>query len=214
VVTNIRVTKVLINPNNKTAYGVEYVWEKRRHIKGKVYVNKEVIVSGGALKSPHVLMLSGIGPRSTLSSVGIDVIEDLPVGQNLQNHVTCGGLEFKVEGKQQTLSSNLNLIRHFHEYVHNRKGLFSATGSLEVSAYIKSQYANPAIDYPDIQYFLPPQTVFNTSTGEVRFNAPFCEYNRISFQPSVMLKKSIGYITIRNRSFSTTCYSSKLFRKY
>jgi choline dehydrogenase-like flavoprotein len=199
VVTNVRVTKVLIDPKNKTAYGVEYAWEKRKHFKGKVYVNKEVIVSAGALKSPHVLMLSGIGQRSTLSSVGIDVIVDLPVGQNLQDHVTCIGLEFKVNGKQQTLSSNQDVIRHFREYARNRKGPFSGPGSLEVSAYIKSRYADPAIDYPDIQYFLPPQTVFNSRTGEIRFNTPFCEYNRISFQPGVMLEKSIGYITITSK---------------
>jgi choline dehydrogenase len=199
VVTNVRVTKVLIDSNNKTAYGVEYAWENHRHIKGKVYANKEVIVSSGALKSPHVLMLSGIGPRSTLSSAGIDVIVDLPVGQNLQDHVTCFGLEFKMGNKQQTLSSNQKVIGHFREYTRYHKGPFSGTGSLEASAYIKSRYADPTIDYPDIQYFLPPQTVFNTSTGDIHLNAPFCEYNRISFQPSVMLEKSIGYITIKNK---------------
>ncbi|KDR08567.1 Glucose dehydrogenase [acceptor], partial [Zootermopsis nevadensis] len=199
VVTNVRVTKVLIEPNSKTAYGVEYASERHRHVTGKAYVNKEVIVSSGALKSPHVLMLSGIGPRSTLSSAGIDVIMDLPVGKNLQDHVTCVGPQLKVEGKQQTLSSNQNIIRHFREYVRNHKGPFSAPGSLQVSAYIKSRYADPAIDFPDIQYFLPSQAVFNTSTGQIRLNTPFCEYNRIYFQPSVMLEKSIGYITIRNK---------------
>jgi choline dehydrogenase len=199
VVTNVRVTKVLIDPSNKTAYGVEYAWENQRHITGKVYANKEVIVSSGALKSPYVLMLSGIGPRSALSEAGIDVIEDLQVGQNLQDHVTISGLEFILGEKQQTLSSNQKVLKDALEYIRHRRGPFSGTGSLEASGYIKSRYADPAIDFPDIQYFLPPQTVFNTSSGVAHVTTPFSGYNRVMFQPGVMLAKSIGYITIKNK---------------
>jgi choline dehydrogenase len=144
-------------------------------------------------------MLSGIGPRSTLSAAGIDVIEDLPVGQNLQDHVTISGFEFKLGDKQQTLSSNQKVIRDVLDYARHRKGPLSGTGSLEASGYIKSRHADPTIDYPDIQYFLPPQTVFNTSSGEVRVNTPFSEYNRIMFQPGVMLERSNGYVTIKNK---------------
>jgi choline dehydrogenase len=199
VVTNIRVTNILIYPNNKTAYGVEYAWEKGRQIKGKVYANKEVIVSAGAIKSPHLLMLSGIGPQSTLDSVGIEVIEDLQVGQNLQDHIACAGLEIKLGDKQQTLSSDQKTLQDIRQYAYHRRGPLSGTGSLEASGYIKSRFAEPTIDYPDIQYFLPPQAVFNTSAGEVHFKTPFSEYNHILFQPGVMSAKSIGHITIKNK---------------
>jgi len=199
VVTNIRVTRVLIDPENKTAYGVEYAWEKHRNIKGKIYANKEVIVSSGALKSPHVLMLSGIGPRSALRSADIKVIEDLPVGQNLQDHVACLGIEVKLGAKQQTLSSDQKLLRDFREYAQKRRGPLSGVGSLEVSGYVNSRYADPTMDYPDIQYFVPPQAVFNTSNGEVHFNTPFSAYNRITFQPGVMKQTSVGYIAIKNK---------------
>jgi choline dehydrogenase len=178
---------------------VEYAWENHRHIKGKVYANKEVIVSSGALKSPQVLMLSGIGPRSVLSEAGVDVIEDLPVGQNLQDHVAVSGIEFKLGEKQQTLSSNQKLLREVLEYTRHRKGPLSGAGSLEASGYVKSRYADPTIDFPDIQYFLPPQTVYNTSSGEVHMTTPFSQYNRIMFQPGVMLTKSIGYVTVKNK---------------
>jgi choline dehydrogenase len=199
VVTNVRVTSVLIDPENKTAYGVNYVWEKHRNIKGKIYANKEVIVSSGALKSPHVLMLSGIGPRNDLSSADIKVIEDLPVGQNLQDHVACLGIAVKLGEKQQTLSSDPKMLRDFREYALTRRGPMSGVGSLEVSAYVNSRYADPTMDYPDIQYFVPPQAVFNTSNGEVPFDTPNSAYNRITFQPSNMKQKSIGYITIKNK---------------
>jgi choline dehydrogenase len=144
-------------------------------------------------------MLSGIGPRSTLSAAGIDVIEELPVGQNLQDHVSCIGLEAKLGDKQQTLSSNQKVVTDFLEYTRNHKGPFSGAGSFEASGYINSRHADPTTDFPDIQYFLPTQTVFNTSSSEVRVNTPFSEYNRIMFQPVVMLEKSIGYVTIKNK---------------
>jgi choline dehydrogenase len=178
---------------------VEYAWENHRHIKGKVYANKEVIVSSGALKSPQVLMLSGIGPRSVLSEAGVDVIEDLPVGQNLQDHGTCTGLEFKLGNKLQTQSNNRKVLRDVLEYAHHHKGSLSSTGPLQVSGYINSRYANPAIDYPDIAYTLLPQVVLDTSLGEMRLSTSFPEYNRIMFMPNVMLTKSIGYVTVKNK---------------
>jgi choline dehydrogenase len=199
VVTNIRVTKILIGPKNKTAYGVEYAWEKQRNITRKVYATKEIIVSSGALKSPQVLMLSGIGPRSTLSAAGIDVIQDLQVGQNLQDHVSIPGIEFTLGNKTKTLSNNQKLLRDVLEYARNHKESLSPTCSLQLSGYINSRYSDPAIDYPDIEYTLLPQVVINTRLGEIRFPTPFPEYNRISFKPTVMLPKSNGYVTIKNK---------------
>ncbi|KAK0205625.1 GMC oxidoreductase-domain-containing protein [Armillaria fumosa] len=52
-----------------------------------ITVNKEVILSGGVVGSPHIMLLSGVGPSSVLKAAGIDVVLDLPgVGQNVQDH--------------------------------------------------------------------------------------------------------------------------------
>ena len=59
--------------------GVEFL-DKSDHPQF-VGVKKELIVSAGALGSPHLLLLSGIGPKKDLETLGIPVIEDLPVGQ-------------------------------------------------------------------------------------------------------------------------------------
>ena len=81
--TESEVMKLLIN--DKTVIGVEYI--QNGQIK-QVYVTKEVILSAGALQSPKILMLSGIGPADHLQSLGISVVSDLPgVGQNLQDHL-------------------------------------------------------------------------------------------------------------------------------
>ncbi len=74
--------------NGTTATGVEYI------LGGKVqtaYVDKEVIVAAGAINSPQLLNLSGIGDAAELKTVGIDTIVDLPgVGKNLHDHISVG----------------------------------------------------------------------------------------------------------------------------
>lgn len=68
------------------AVGVEYVAaDSRVH---RVLAHKEVILSSGAVGSPHILMLSGVGPEDSLKRAGIPVVHNLPaVGENLQDHV-------------------------------------------------------------------------------------------------------------------------------
>jgi len=83
VLTNAQVKRILIE--NGTAIGVEYVINGETNA---VYADTEVILSAGALASPKILMLSGIGPVEHLKELGIEVITALPgVGQNLQDHV-------------------------------------------------------------------------------------------------------------------------------
>lgn len=84
------VSKVLFS--DKTATGVEF-WKN-----GKKYTasaKKEVIISAGTINTPQVLMLSGIGPAEELSKLGIEVIADLPVGQNYQDHTILPALFYR-----------------------------------------------------------------------------------------------------------------------
>jgi choline dehydrogenase-like flavoprotein len=75
------------------AYGVQF-WHD-----GKDKVAKatgEVIISAGAIASPQLLMLSGIGPADHLKQLGIPVHADLPVGFNMQSHVGVGEVVFTI----------------------------------------------------------------------------------------------------------------------
>ena len=76
------VTKIDID--NKAAKGVYAIRKERKHF---IEAKKEVIVSAGSVNSPQLLMLSGIGPKSHLEEMGIKLIADLPVGENLQDHM-------------------------------------------------------------------------------------------------------------------------------
>ncbi|HLJ98425.1 MAG TPA: GMC family oxidoreductase N-terminal domain-containing protein, partial [Streptosporangiaceae bacterium] len=82
VVTNALVTKILIDQGAAT--GVTYLEDGEPRA---AYANAEVILSAGAVNSPHLLMLSGVGPADHLMGLGIDVVADSPgVGANLSDH--------------------------------------------------------------------------------------------------------------------------------
>ncbi|MCF0040600.1 GMC family oxidoreductase [Dyadobacter fanqingshengii] len=84
VFTNVLVSNILIV--DKNAIGVEYI--TNIGTTEQVFCNKEVIISAGALNSPKLLLLSGIGPKEELEEAGIPVVADLPgVGKNLQDHL-------------------------------------------------------------------------------------------------------------------------------
>jgi choline dehydrogenase-like flavoprotein len=82
IITRAQITKVLISGSRAT--GVEVVVaDERRTIRA----SREVILSAGVFNSPQLLMVSGIGPAAHLRELGIDVVADLPVGENLHDHL-------------------------------------------------------------------------------------------------------------------------------
>ena len=86
VVTGAHATRVVVA--NGRAVGVEWADKSGTHV---TMASSEVILSGGAVNSPQLLMLSGIGPADHLSSLGIEVVHDSAnVGQNLIDHLACG----------------------------------------------------------------------------------------------------------------------------
>jgi choline dehydrogenase len=83
--------------------GVKYLHGGEPHT---VYADREVIVSAGAIDSPRILMLSGIGPAGELASIGIRGKVDLPVGKGLQDHVLGAGCNY--EAKAPVPASHYN----------------------------------------------------------------------------------------------------------
>ncbi|KAJ5360177.1 Glucose-methanol-choline oxidoreductase [Penicillium concentricum] len=92
VLANAHVTRLIFEDStssDKTASAVEYTTDKGS-TKLKVKVNKEVILAGGTIGSPAVLLYSGVGPKDVLSEAGIDLVSELPgVGQHLQDHFSA-----------------------------------------------------------------------------------------------------------------------------
>jgi choline dehydrogenase-like flavoprotein len=99
--TKSHVEKILINPETKQAYGVLFRKENKKYA---VFATKEVILSAGAIQSPQLLMLSGVGPQSHLKEHDIEVIHHSPgVGENLQ-----GQSDGKIYSMNRKTFSTLN----------------------------------------------------------------------------------------------------------
>ncbi|KAJ7316847.1 hypothetical protein JRQ81_003009 [Phrynocephalus forsythii] len=147
------VTKILFEGTK--AIGVEYI---KNGEKKKVFATEEVILSGGAINSPQLLMLSGVGNADDLKKLGIPVVCNLPgVGQNLQDH-----LEVYIQQKCTqpiTLYKSqkpLQMVKIGLEWFLKHTG-DGATAHLETGGFIRSR---PGVSHPDIQFhFLPSQVI-------------------------------------------------------
>ncbi|WP_082458653.1 GMC family oxidoreductase [Pedobacter sp. Leaf216] len=104
VLTNAKVNKIEITGDRCT--GVEFNWFKNRII---VKAGTEVVLSAGAIESPKLLMLSGIGPWQELKALGISPKLDLNgVGKNLHDHVLLQGLVFEAKVPLGAVNNNLS----------------------------------------------------------------------------------------------------------
>lgn len=149
VLRNARVTKILINSETKKTYGVEIL---KDNIKKRVLVKKEVILSAGAIDSPKLLMLSGVGPEEHLQNVGLTSIQDLNVGLNLQDHVLFIGLVYSYKADFPLPDEKLEFMDGIYYYLTRRLELGRVGGSKYVFYYDTTKLQ---AHYPDIQvYFL------------------------------------------------------------
>lgn len=119
---NSRVTKILIDPKTKIAYGVEFLKKRQRY---RILANKEVILSAGPIASPQLLMLSGVGPSQHLNDMNIPVIQDLSVGFNLQDHSVVNGLDFTVNDQITISESSVQRPRYMFDYLMAGTGPFT-----------------------------------------------------------------------------------------
>lgn len=177
-------TKILFD--GRRAVGVEYT---QRGQKKRVFAEKEVILSGGAINSPQLLMLSGVGPADHLREHGISVVQHLPgVGSNLQDH-----LELYV---QQQCTQPITLYKAQKPFHMVKIGLewltmftgYGATAHLESGGFIRSR---PGVTHPDIQFhFLPSQVIDH---GRV---ASKIEAYQVHVGP--MRSTSVGYLKLKS----------------
>ncbi|KAJ8926199.1 hypothetical protein NQ314_021455 [Rhamnusium bicolor] len=113
VLTKSYVIKIEINNDTKEATGVIFTNHGRTY---RAAASKEVILSAGAISSPQLLMLSGIGPKEHLQELGVPIVENVPVGKVLRDHVGTYGVTFSsnMTSPNQTLrGANKRLLKWF-----------------------------------------------------------------------------------------------------
>ena len=146
VITGAHATRILLE--GQRAVGVEFLQGGQRH---ELRAAREVLLSAGALQSPQLLMLSGIGPAGPLHKHGIKPLHELPgVGQHLQDHVD---VVLVYDAPQLTdlfglsFAGALKVLRGIHEWRRHRRGMLT-TNFAEAGGFIRSQ-AGESI--PDLQ---------------------------------------------------------------
>ena len=148
VATRAFVTKIIFT--GKTAVGVEF----RHEGKTKRVRSGELILSGGAINSPQLLQLSGVGNAGQLSGLGIDVVADLPgVGENLQDH-----LEVYVQYGSKLPVSVAPALKWRNRPMVGAKWLFGRTGPGATNHFEGGGFAcsNDEVRYPNLMFhFLP-----------------------------------------------------------
>lgn len=136
------VKKVIIDENTKSARGVEVTVGER---KLRLIAKKEVILSGGSINSPQLLMLSGIGPKRHLEDLGIETVQDLPVGENLQDHICYGSFFVRLDLNN---SEPRSMSDEVYKYFTSKTGDFARTATMSTVSFINTKHDSK---YPDIQ---------------------------------------------------------------
>ncbi len=143
--TEALTTKVLLE--GKRAVGVAYVQGGAAR---EARANREVIISAGAVKSPHVLELSGIGNPELLSSLGIPVQHALPgVGENYRDHFAPRmNWRVKLPVTLNERSRGLALAKEVVKYYTQRRGILTFTAGIAFG-FVKTR---PELEEPDVQF--------------------------------------------------------------
>jgi len=151
-----------------------------------IAVDREVILAAGAIHSPQLLMLSGIGEANVLRALGIDVVENLPgVGKNLQDHVLVSGVVFKYKGKMPARPADSNAVEAEAYLSSGPSGDTDINLVLEqlpaLTPEATARFGTP----PDDAFTIAPALVQPTSRGSVRLasrhfqSAPVIEANHL-----------------------------------
>ncbi|GAU93420.1 hypothetical protein RvY_05365 [Ramazzottius varieornatus] len=156
VISNAQVARIVIDPRTKQTTGVEFmvVDGVSPLVSRVVSVRKEVILSAGAINSPKILMLSGIGSAAELRKNKIEPLSDLPVGENLQDHLQVQ-MVFNTNDTEVGLNmAELTDPKQISRYAKDGTGLFSASSVVSFGFFhipeLAAQYGTPPT-FPHIQ---------------------------------------------------------------
>eukprot|EP00475_Leptophrys_vorax_P033365 TRINITY_DN522_c0_g1_i3.p1 TRINITY_DN522_c0_g1~~TRINITY_DN522_c0_g1_i3.p1 ORF type:complete len:496 (+),score=137.34 TRINITY_DN522_c0_g1_i3:118-1605(+) len=195
---NTTAEKIIFQGN--TAVGV--VSRKNNHMRYAA-ARKEIIVSAGAVHTPHLLLNSGVGPAKHLGELGIPVVCDLPVGQNLQDHLMVP-MMFEVKDKN-TLDdiANGSITKLFKQIEYTLFGTGLASCGLQSSAFYRTGLDKNGKANDAQIMFLPVSFLHEgirivTNTPDYT-GGKFPDY-AITFLPSLLLPKSVGDIKLDKKN--------------
>ena len=190
VITNAHVTKLIFD--GRRATGVCFSQGNRETT---VLTDREVILSAGALNSPHLLYLSGLGPANELQPHGISVLQDMPhVGRHLQDHI---GVDFTLAVNRPSLNQKLRPV--LGKFLAGLEYIFFKSGPLAMSlnqagGFVKS---DPSLEAPDLQLYFSPLSYSTAPQGKRPLMSPDpYPAVRLGFNPTK--PTSEGWISLKS----------------
>lgn len=208
VCRNAMVTRILFDKENKKkAIGVEF----EKHGKLHHVFGKKIVLSAGAIGSPKILLLSGIGPRQHIESLGMNVREHLPVGENLQDHVTTGlDLIILNQTVGLGLKEMMNPFKILDFFWFNGDSSPLAFAGSDAMGFVN---LNVSSDYPDLSFMLLPvglvadhglhlRKIVNIRDDVwQRHFQPLIGQTTISILPILLHPKSRGIVKLKSKNF-------------
>lgn len=177
VITNATVSEIIIK--HKRVVGVRFILNGKHELVARN--RKDVILSAGAIRTPQILMLSGIGPRGHLESLGITVACDLPVGLGLHDHPSVP-LFLKFLPTDSDLTPDEQMMQSFVEFVVNNTGPFTGIGSENLNMFINTKKNSK---YPDIQV-----TYFKFDHNTTDFETFVAQFGLVEPAKTALVKES------------------------
>ncbi|XP_075157435.1 glucose dehydrogenase [FAD, quinone]-like [Haematobia irritans] len=212
IVTLARVTKVLIDPETKQAYGVRLLYRNTLYT---IRARKEVILSAGAFNSPQILMLSGIGPGDNLESIGVPIIKELPVGKIMYDHMCHFGPTFTTNTTGMTFFVDQTNPLDFVSYLQgNPSTILSSIGGVESLTFAKVPISQEPPDMPDVEFIKVAGSLASDQGSGLLQGANFrqdiytdvyeplfkAKQDHFSFLVMHFHPKSFGNLWLRNRN--------------
>ena len=191
VKTGSHVKRIIIEEGRAT--GVEVIHSSGNL--GKYSCSREVILSAGAIQSPQVLMLSGMGDRDILESFGIPVVQHLPgVGQNLHDHIWTGVSGFTNIPMGNSLIRPWPMFKALLQHIFTKKGPLG-NSPLEANAFLLS---TPELNRPDLQFHMAPIAIAPGYTTDIYKLDSFAREDGYGILVILLRPHSRGYISIKS----------------
>lgn len=161
----------------------------------RINCRKEVLLCAGAIQSPQLLMLSGIGEPAELKKQGIDVKFPLPgVGKNLQDHVWSGVSGLSVIPTGNSILKPFNMTKAALQHLLFKSGPLS-NSPLEANAFFKS---DPSLNRPDLQFHFVPLGIKDDYSTDIYNIKSFSSIDGFSIMAILLRPESRGYVGLKS----------------
>ncbi|MFD2201150.1 GMC family oxidoreductase [Shivajiella indica] len=191
VKTSSFVSKIIIQ--EKKAVGVEIIG--KNGIKEQILCRKEIILSAGAIHSPQIMMLSGLGNQSYLKEFGIETIYHLPgVGQNLVDHVWSGVTAWSNVPTNNDTLKPLNQVASLIQHLIFRKGPLG-NSPLTANAFL---YSEEGLKRPDLQFHFAPSAVKEDYSTDIYDLKTYPRKSGFGILVILIRPKSKGFIGLKS----------------